>query len=338
LIPLKGTSKQKKLVVLKQTNNFSSNINLIHLLWKWKKHIIAIVILSIILAVIFSSPYFIPPRYKSNAIVYPAVLNPFASENESEQMLQWLESRDIADSVIKKFNLGEHYHISATDKHYNSKIYRTFQRNLVLSSTRFESVKIEITDQDPQMACDMVTAMINFYNKKVNEAHRKKYREILQLEEAKLKNKKTQLDSLMAKIIDIRMNHGLIDYGIQTSEVTRGYLGTFEGSNMANVNYNEIERLKGNIERYGDSLLLLTNLLSGVTHSYSNYLISYEDALRNVNKEMSFASVVSSPAPADRKSYPVRWAIVLLSAIGALLFSLIVILTIELQDFINQNK
>jgi len=188
------------------------------------------------------------------------------------------------------------------------------------------------------MACNMVSAMISLYNKKVNEAHRKKYREILQLEEKKLMNKKAQLDSLMDKIIDIRMNHGLIDYGIQTSEVTRGYLGTFDGSNMANVNHGEIDRLKGNIESRGDSLLLLTNLLSSVTHSYSNYLISYEDALRNVNKEMSFASVVSSPVPADRKSYPVRWAIVLVSAIGALLISLIVILAIERRDFINQNN
>jgi capsule polysaccharide export protein KpsE/RkpR len=324
--------------VLKQTNNYFSNINLFNLLWKWKRHVIAIVVLSIILAIIFSSPYFIPPRYKSFAIVYPAILNPFASENESEQMLQWLESRDIADSLIKKFNLSEHYNIRPVDRHFHSKTYRTFQRNLVLSSTRFESVKIEITDQDPQTACNMVTAMINLYNKKVNEAHRKKYREILQLEEEKLLNKKAQLDSLMNKIIDIRMNHGLIDYGIQTSEVTRGYLGTFDGSNMANVNHIEIERLKGNIESHGDSLLLLTNLLSSVTHSYSNYLISYEDALRNVNKEMSFASVVSSPVPADKKSYPVRWAIVLVSAIGALLISLIVILAIERKDFINQNK
>jgi capsule polysaccharide export protein KpsE/RkpR len=324
--------------VLKQTNNYFSNINLFNLLWKWKRHVIAIVVLSIILAIIFSSPYFIPPRYKSFAIVYPAILNPFASENESEQMLQWLESRDIADSLIKKFNLSEHYNIRPVDRHFHSKTYRTFQRNLVLSSTRFESVKIEITDQDPQTACNMVTAMINLYNKKVNEAHRKKYREILQLEEEKLLNKKAQLDSLMNKIIDIRMNHGLIDYGIQTSEVTRGYLGTFDGSNMANVNHSEIERLKGNIESHGDSLLLLTNLLSSVTHSYSNYLISYEDALRNVNKEMSFASVVSSPVPADRKSYPVRWVIVLVSAIGALLISLIVILAIERKDFINQNK
>jgi uncharacterized protein involved in exopolysaccharide biosynthesis len=324
--------------VLKQTNNYFSNINLFNLLWKWKRHVIAIVVLSIILAIIFSSPYFIPPRYKSFAIVYPAILNPFASENESEQMLQWLESRDIADSLIKKFNLSEHYNIRPVDRHFHSKTYRTFQRNLVLSSTRFESVKIEITDQDPQTACNMVTAMINLYNKKVNEAHRKKYREILQLEEEKLLNKKAQLDSLMNKIIDIRMNHGLIDYGIQTSEVTRGYLGTFDGSNMANVNHIEIERLKGNIESHGDSLLLLTNLLSSVTHSYSNYLISYEDALRNVNKEMSFASVVSSPVPADKKSYPVRWVIVLVSAIGALLISLIVILAIERKDFINQNK
>jgi uncharacterized protein involved in exopolysaccharide biosynthesis len=318
-------------------DGYFNNINLFNLIWKRRNHIATIVAISILAAIIFSSPFFLPPRYKSFAILYPAILNPFATERESEQMIQWLESRDIADSIIKKFDLGTHYGIKSNDRHFISKTFREFQRNLSISITRFESVKIEITDQDAQLASDMVSAIIKFYNQKVNDAHREKYIEVLKLEEEKLSNKKKQLDSLMSKVIDLRMNYGLIDYGIQTNEVTRGYLGTFDGSNMANINMNEIIRLKSNIQSHGDSLLLLTNLLSSVTHSYSMYLISYEDALQNVNKELNFASVVSSPVPADKKSYPIRWVIVLISAIGALMLSVTIVLFFERKEFIKKN-
>lgn len=316
---------------------FFNNTRLLDTLWKWRFHIIVITLAGALLGVVFSSPFFIPPRYKSFALLYPAILNPYADENESEQMLQWLESRDIADSVINMFDLGSHYNIRRSDKHYHSRVYREFQRSLSLSITRFESVKIEITDTDPQLASDMVYAMIDLYNKKVNQAHRKRYREILEIEQEKLESKKQQLDSLMGKIIDLRINYGLIDYGIQTGEVTRGYLGTFDGSNVAKVNMSEVKRLKDNIQSRGDSLLLLTNLLTSVTHTYSNYLISYEDALRNVNKELSFASIVSNPVPADRKSYPVRWVIVMVSAIGAFVVALVVIMFIEQINF-KKNK
>lgn len=316
---------------------FFNNTRLLDTLWKWRFHIILITLAGALLGMVFSAPYFIPPRYKSFALLYPAILNPYADENESEQMLQWLESRDIAENVITMFDLGSHYNIRHSDRHFKSRVFREFQRNLSLSITRFESVKIEITDHDPRVACDMVFAMIDLYNIKVNQAHRKRYREILEMEHIKLTSKRHQLDSLMGNIIDLRINYGLIDYGIQTGEVTRGYLGTFDGSSMAKVNINEVKRLKDNIQSRGDSLLLLTNLLTSVTHTYSNYMISYEDALRNVNKELSFASIVSNPVPADRKSHPVRWVIVLVSAAGALVVSLIVIMIIEQVNFIH-NK
>ncbi len=319
-------------------DGYFNNINLFNLIWKRRNHIATIVAISILAAIIFSSPFFLPPRYKSFAILYPAILNPYATERESEQMIQWLESRDIADSIIKKFDLAKHYGIKSNDRHVISKTFREFQRNLSISITRFESVKIEITDQNPQLASDMVSAMIEFYNKKVNIAYRVKYKEILYLEGEKLANKKKQLDSLMSKVIDLRMNYGLIDYGIQSNEVTRGYLGTFHGSNLAKVNMNEITRLKSNIQSHGDSLLLLTNLLSSVTHSYSMYLISYENALQNVNKELNFASIVSNPVPADKKSYPIRWVIVLISAIGTLMLSVTVILIMERKEFSKKNN
>lgn len=315
-----------------QMEKYFVNTNLLKLFFKWRIHLSVIVLLSLIISLIISSPIFIEPKFRSTAIMYPSNLSPYSDENETEQMLQLLDSRDIVDSIIARFNLIEYYDIDPFDKQKTSKTFSEFRRNVFVSTTKFESVKIDITDKDPQIACDMVNSMIEFYNKKVNAAHRKKYHEILVLEELRLTEKKMQLDSLMDIIIDLRLKYGLIDYGIQSNEVMRGYLGTFDGSGSAQVNRSEIQKLKSNIESRGDSLLLVTNLLTSVTHAYNNYLVSYEDALRNVNKELTFSTVVTNPFPADKKCYPVRWIIILVSGLGAFLMASTMFLVIDIVE------
>jgi len=309
--------------------NYFGNFNLFQLCYKWKWHLVIFVLIAGILGLIFSGPFFIKPKFKSVAIVYPANISKFSEESETEQMLQWFESRDIVDSMIKKFDLPKHYEIKTNDRFYMSKIYRTFDENVTIAKTKYESVKIDIYDTDPQIACDMVNSLIDFYNKKVRNIHREKYQEVLTIEESRLMEKKRQQDSLLRTINNIRTKYELIDYGIQTNEVTRGYLGTFDGSNRANVNRTEIKRIKQNIENKGDSLLLITGQLSSVCASYNNFKISYEDALRNVNKVQTFANIVTSPFPADKKSYPSRLLIVFYAMGAALFFSIITIAIID---------
>ncbi len=311
--------------------NYFGNFNLFQLCYKWKWHLVIFVLIAGILGLIFSGPFFIKPKFKSVAIVYPANISKFSEESETEQMLQWFESRDIVDSMIKKFDLPKHYEIKTNDRFYMSKIYRTFDENVTIAKTKYESVKIEIYDTDPQIACDMVNSLIDFYNKKVRNIHREKYQEVLTIEESRLMEKKRQQDSLLRTINNIRTKYELIDYGIQTNEVTRGYLGTFDGSNRANVNRTEIKRIKQNIENKGDSLLLITGQLSSVCASYNNFKISYEDALRNVNKVQTFANIVTSPFPADKKSYPSRLLIIFYAMGAALFFSIITIAIIDGQ-------
>jgi len=309
--------------------NYFGNFNLFQLCYKWKWHLVIFVLIAGILGLIFSGPFFIKPKFKSVAIVYPANISKFSEESETEQMLQWFESRDIVDSMIKKFDLPKHYKIKTNDRFYMSKIYKTFDENVTIAKTKYESVKIEIYDTDPQIACDMVNSLIDFYNKKVRNIHREKYQEVLTIEESRLMEKKRQQDSLLRTINNIRTKYELIDYGIQTNEVTKGYLGTFDGSNRANVNRTEVKKIKQNIENKGDSLLLITGQLSSVCASYNNFKISYEDALRNVNKVQTFANIVTSPFPADKKSYPSRLLIVFYAMGAALFFSIITIAVID---------
>ncbi len=99
---------------------YFNNTNLINLLLKWRIHLMVILAVALVLAVIFSSPFFITPKFKSIAVIYPANVSPYSEESETEQMYQVLQSQDIIDSVITKFNLAAHYKISSDYKYYKT--------------------------------------------------------------------------------------------------------------------------------------------------------------------------------------------------------------------------
>lgn len=317
--------------------SYFNNMSLVQIFLKWKWHLVVIIIIAGLIGVVISSPIIMKPRYKSFAIVYPANLTPYSEESETEQMLQWFASRDIMDSIIVKFDLYDHYEIQPDQKHSYTYMQQLFEKNVRINKTKFESVSLDVTDTDPIVARDMVYSIIDYYNKKVNYSHREKYLEVLKLEEERLLEKKLQLDSLNLLITSIRETYGLLDYGIQASEVTRGYLGTFDGSNNARVNMPEVQRLKSSIQSKGDSLLLVTNLLGSVTAAYTNYLISYEAARRNVTKELTYATIVTHPVVADKKSFPIRWLIVLYSVITIAFLSVIAIGFIENSRAIDER-
>jgi hypothetical protein len=149
-----------------------------------------------VLAVIFSSSIFITPKFKSIAVIYPANVSPYSEESETEQMYQILQSQDITDSVISKFNLSEHYKISTKYKYYKTAIYYEYSQNIKIEKTPYDAVSIEVLDKDPEMACNIVEAIIDFYNQKVRLMHNDKYFEVMDMYKKLLAKKQDDIDSL----------------------------------------------------------------------------------------------------------------------------------------------
>ena len=310
-------------------NKYFVNMNIIKLLFKWKLHLGVIVLISVILAVIFSGPTFITPEFKSFAIVYPSNVNPYSEESETEQMLQFLQSKDIMDVIIEKFDIAERYEISSDNKHFYSAISRLYSENVKVTKTPYESVKIEVFDTNPQVACDMVDAIINLYNVKVKKEHRKKYLETVEFMKMRLDNKQYEIDSVANELYTLRTEYGIIDYPNQSREVARGFLRTVDGDNAANINTREVLKLKKNIEEMGGEWVKYNDRYYDLIAEYGKYKIDYDWAIANADKTISYATIISKPFPADKKSSPVRWVIVAITAVATLFLAFIVILFME---------
>ncbi len=321
-----------------QMAKYFTNTNILKLLFKWKIHLLVIILLGVILAALFSSSMFITPKFKSYSLVYPSNISPYSEESESEQMLQFLQSSEIRDKIIAKYDLSERYEIDPSYKYYKTTIIDEYSQNVIISKTPFETIKIEVFDTDPDVACDMVIDIVKYYDELVLSTHRQKSGEVVKFISKRLELKKQEIDSIENILYDIRTKHGIIDYPNQSREVARGFLRTVDGDNAAqNINTKEVLRLKENIEKYGGLFTYYNDRYFDLIAEYGKIKMDYDEALMNYSKDITYANVITTPFPSDKKSYPVRWVIVVLTALGVWFVSMLAILIIENFESIKKN-
>jgi len=308
---------------------YYNNFNVLQLLLKWKLHFTIIVLLSMILAAIFSSPMFITPKFKSSGIVYPANISPYAEESETEQMLQLFQSQVITDSVIGHFNLSNHYGIKPDTKYFRTSLLYEYGQNVQISKTPFDAVEIKVLDRNPQMACDMVNAIIHYYNLNVETMHKQKYREVMNMYETLIHQKEKRIDSINRVISHITKEYGLFNYSSISEEVAKGYLRTVEGANQTNINTQEVNRLRKGLETVGSWLMALEELMLTEIKELSILKVEYEQQAKFYNAKMTYVNWISKPFPAEKKTYPIRWIIVVLTGLATALVSTLTFIAIE---------
>jgi hypothetical protein len=299
------------------------NTNYLKWVMEHKKALIGVQVIAIIAACIFSSPYFMPQQFKSFAIVYPYNLAPYSHETPTEQMLEFLSSRDIKEGVIKRFNLASHYNVDTTDRQWKSKLLEKYDKNIIIDATEYEAVEIMVYDVNADSAYRIVNGILNLLNQKILAVQKAKSVEIAGMWKMQLDTKKKECDSLSELSKSLSVQYGLLDYSSQTREVTKAYY------TPASAKSSDVANQMKNMEEKGMELQAVNQHLTAALNNYDDILVKYEDAKRDVNKQLTFSNIITSPYAADKKSYPIRWLVVLITCIAAFVFSAVVLRTVE---------
>jgi hypothetical protein len=310
-------------------DNFFNSKNIIEIVLKWRLQLAVVVVAAILLSVLFSSPIFITPLYKSTCLLYPSNISPYSDESETEQSLQIFQSRDIRDSLVKKFNLAKHWGIDSSYTHFESTLVWEYSQRVHVNKTPFEAVEIEIWDQDPIMARDLINAMIEAYNKKIRAMHKEKFGEVVFNYNYIMGVKRGFLDSLKTRAEELGIKYGILQYEAQTREVLRAYLSTGGGS----VRSAEAKAMKKNLEEKGGEMLLLSEMMRSEAGAFSAMKMDADRALLDYNRDYTYVNVLSKPFVADRKAYPIRWIIVVFSTLAAFFMAILIIGAIERSKF-----
>lgn len=309
-------------------SDYKDNSELLSLLFRWWKQLLGVAVLAFILSTVFSSSFVITPKFKSFAILYPANIIPMGTETPTEQMLQVLESDVIRDSIVSLYHLYSDYEIDSTKNNSRTALIKEFQSNVSFSKTEYESVIIEVMDADPVQARDIVNSIIDFFNKKERHLQKEKSLELVTILTKQLEKKKSEMDSMEQVLTSIRQEYGILDYGLQTEYATERYLAVIsEPSTKSQAK--EIVPLLNALKEKGGEFQALNEHLWRVRGGYNDLKEQREAAIRDVEKVLTYCNIISNPEVADKKAYPIRWLIVSVSTLGALLFAFLIISLLE---------
>lgn len=266
--------------------------------------------------------YTLTPRFESTAYVYPINLHPYSDESETEQMMQLFDFIEIREAVIDKFKLYDRDGLTPGAPEYWYYVNLLYDDRVSISPTRYESIRINCEDEDPEVAKEMVEEIIEQFNIKHQSITERKHSDYLALKEGELSRLNGVMDSLRSRIISLREGTVILDIEGQSEGMTQGYLRLLE-KGVSGSRLRELEELMDEIGTKGTEVRIIEEMLIALGEYYATLTREYNAELSKKDDDLTYVHVVVEPRAADKKSYPVRWIIVLISGIGALLSALI---------------
>lgn len=307
--------------------NYFDSRQLLQLIWSWKIHLSAVALLTISLVALFTTPHFVTPKYKSEARVYPINIESYSNESESEQMLEIMRSMDIKQKMFDHFKLMSYYGIDLNEEFALSLLIKEFNKNVTIRKTEFETVSIQVLDRDPKKACEMVNMMVSFYDQKLKNLHAAKYKEQLLEAKEELAIRKSDLVNNRKELSQIRTKYGIVNYQLQSEELSKSYAEALAANNqrVAKQIKQQIDRL-GSVGSQFEALLANQNSLN---ESIVSLKIEHDKAAVKLKHHISYVQVVEKPYVADKKTYPIRWLITLVTLFIAEFLALLILLIIH---------
>lgn len=279
---------------------------------------------AVALSTLFSGPRFLKPRYRTRTVVFPVNLNSYSIETRTDQLLQLLESNSIRDSIIRQFGLVGHYGLDTAQAGMKAALYAMWDERVHIEKTRYESVDLQVTDEDPARARDMAVALLHQTDLLARRLQRHNTAELLRISTHSLEDLRSRLDSVEARLLALRTGYGLLDYDVQAKELTKGWVRSLDAH--ASVGQRkEIGDMLQALERKGGEFSVLTAVGTALQKQYGKQLAVVQQQTIDLTKELTYTDVVVKPELPDKKVYPVRWLVVLASTAAALLLCYILV-------------
>ena len=326
-----------------ENQNKYNAFSLLQFMWKWRKWLLIVCVAAFLVSAACS--FLVRPRYKSTALLYAPrtssvskiLLNEqnynerleikaLATVDETEQMLPFLNSVAIKDSLIEKYKLAEYYNINVNKKGGMTKLYKTITNNMTIKRTDYGAISMSVSDWDPQRAYEMTLDVIRWLDTIKNAVE---YERAL----AAYNILQNQLDSIEREIAIVNdsireiMAHGVFDVKLQSERLTQQYAIAAAQGNTAAMQ--RIIKEQDTIAKYGAQLTSYQDLEYNFSKYHALCKQKMMDAKMDMTTIMPVKFVIDMPYPADKKFYPKRSIIVIISTLCAFILTLIVLLTIE---------
>ena len=312
-----------------------SQETLIRFLLGKKKQILIITFIISLGSIVVS--LLITPLYLSTAIVFPAATSSvsfseqrnaksaamdFGEEEQTEQLAQILQSSRIRDKIISQFKLMAHYGIDNNDINKYYKLKEEYNGHFSFERTRYGSIKIDVLDEDPELAAKMANKIVDLIDTVKNDMISERTIPAFEVNRRKKVQMERERDSILS-CLDSLASLGVIALDVR-SNLFQAYV---DSKNPA-----DREELKRKIEinmKYGAKYDGLEYMRNEKTVKLEDFRISYEQAESDANTKFNHKFIVERAVIADRKEKPKRMIIVFIATVAGFVLSVFSLLLFE---------
>jgi len=318
------------------------NTNLLFFLFRWRKLLIMITLAAAVISAGIS--LLIKSKYVSSVVMFPTSTNAvskalissqygvkedvmaFGEDEQAEQMLQVLNSNEIRTRIINKFNLIKHYDIDPDSRFKYTRLYETYNENISFNRTEYMAVEIRVIDEDPQMAADIANEIANLYDTVKNNLQKQRSLEGFRIVDGAYQELQAEINKKEDSLSILR-SKGVQDYESQAERMYEGLAREIGSGNTAAIK--QIQNRLDTLAKYGSAYVSLRDGLEHDKKQLSEMKAKYEEAKVDAESSIPQKFVVDYAFKAEKKSYPVRWLIVVISTFATLLTSIILIILWE---------
>ena len=297
------------------------NIEILRVLYFRRKHILLVTLIAAVIAL--GVTYLLKPKYRSQAYIYPANMVPFFLEQQNnavshtELLLQFFNSYDVRNDVLKKFDLARHYDLDTTDPKFKNLYNLTYEENIKATQTKYESIELNVLDANPDTAQKIAQGIIDAVNKTISAQHVKKFNEFVNVNRAYLLAHRKSLDSLQQCMEVFTKKYHLIDMGLQMRYVSQNYYKL-----MAEGKENpKITESMNEIAEHGPELFRLGNAFQEEARLYALVENDLSKSIRDFSRKLTYMIVASEPTKPDIKYWPKRGVITCIAGLSALILA-----------------
>jgi len=329
-----------------QTSDFSS-ASLLFFILKWRKPLLIVMALTAVTSAAVS--LMITPKYLSTAIFFPANnsslskglmtedaqgkndLSKFGEEEQAEAMLQILNSDKIRWRLWGKYNMMKHYDIDPSEKYAQTKLAKTWDDNVSFRRTEFNSIRVDVMDISPDTAALLANEIADLVDTMRNDMIHARAKAAYEIMDEEYNGLVTYMEELDDSLTVLRKK-GVQDYQKQIESISAVYYEAIASGKSSKV-INELEMQLDTLAKYGSASKSMTENLEFLRERLILLRGKYDEIKVDATKNLTWKFVVNEAVAAEKKAYPIRWLIVVVSTLASLLLAVLVIIGVE-----NYNK
>jgi len=208
--------------------NKENLLGVVATLLKWRKTIIRICVITFIGTILIS--LLLPDYYESTTTFYAAspdlgMPDPvgeferdkdfYGEDTDNDRLLTIAQSNEMAEYLIKKFDLYAHYDIDPTQRKSKDKIMKRFFGLYNVEKTKYEAIEIAVEDKDSTMAARIVNEAREHVNLVAQDLIKHGHWKKLEATEASMRNKESELKLMGDSLYRVREKYKVFNTGTQ---------------------------------------------------------------------------------------------------------------------------